>query len=31
MEKEEFIKAFGGIEFIKYDMEVRKALEIIQG
>ena len=31
MEKEEFVNAFGGKEFIKYDMEVRKALEIIQG
>ena len=30
METEEFVKAFGGKEFIKYDMEVRKALEIIQ-
>ena len=30
MEKDEFLKAFGGIEFVKYDMQVKKALEIIQ-
>lgn len=30
MEKDEFVKAFGGEEFVKYDMEVRKALEIVQ-
>lgn len=30
MEREEFLKSFGGIEFVKYDMEVRKALELIQ-
>ena len=30
MEVDEFVAAFGGKEFIKYDMEVKKALELIQ-
>lgn len=30
MEREDFLKAFGGIEFVKYDIEVRRALELIQ-
>lgn len=31
MKKDDFIKAFGGKEVIKYDMQVRKALEILKG
>ncbi len=31
MTKEELLKAFGGTEMIKYDLQMRKALEIIQG
>ncbi len=30
MTKEEFIEAYGNIEYIKYDMKMRKAIEIIQ-
>lgn len=30
MTKEEFIKSFGGIEMLKYDMRMREALEIIR-
>ena len=30
MEKDEFIKAYGSLEFIKYDMKMRKAIEIVQ-
>ena len=30
MEKDDFIKAYGSLEFIKYDMKMRKAMEIIQ-
>ena len=30
MEKDEFVKAFGGKEFVKYDMQVRKAIELIK-
>lgn len=29
MEKDEFIKEFGGIEVVKYDVKMRKALEIL--
>ena len=31
MTKEELLKAFGGLEMIKYDLQMRRALEIIQG
>ena len=31
MDKEEFLKLFGGLEMVKYDMEMRKAMEIIKG
>ena len=31
MEKEEFLKQFGGIEMIKYDMKMHKAMDIIKG
>lgn len=30
MEKEEFLKLFGGIEMVKYDMEMRRAIEILK-
>ena len=30
MEKDEFIKAYGSLEFIKYDMKMRKAIEMVQ-
>lgn len=30
MEKDELIKAYGSLEFIKYDMKMRKAIEIVQ-
>ena len=30
MEKEEFLKAFGGLDIVKYDLKVKKALEIVQ-
>jgi len=30
MEKEEFLKAFGGLEIVKYDMKMRKAIEILK-
>lgn len=31
MEKEEFLKLFGGLDMIKYDLEMRKAIEILKG
>jgi len=31
MTKEELLKAFGGIDMIKYDLQMRRALELIQG
>lgn len=30
MDKEEYIKAFGGIEMLKYDLKVQKVLEILK-
>ncbi len=30
MEKEEFLKLFGGIEMVKYDMEMRRAIEVLK-
>ena len=30
MDKDEYIKAFGGIEMIKYDVMVGKVLEILK-
>ena len=30
MKEEDFKKEFGGIEMVKYDMKMRKAIEIIQ-
>ena len=31
MEKDEFLKNFGGLDMVKYDMEMRKAIEILKG
>ena len=31
MEKEEFLKAFGGIEMIKYDLQMRRAIDVLKG
>ena len=31
MEKDEFLKLFGGLEMIKYDMQMHKAMDIIKG
>lgn len=31
MKKEEFLNAFGGIEMVKYDLKMRKAIEILKG
>ena len=30
MDKDEFLKAFGGIELIKYDLEMRKVIELLK-
>ena len=30
MEEEEFLKLFGGIEMIKYDQKMRKAMEVLK-
>lgn len=30
MEKEDFLKHFGGIDMIKYDMEMRKAMDVLK-
>ena len=30
MDKEEFLKAFGGIELIKYDLEMRKVIDLLK-
>ena len=30
MAKDEFLKAFGGLDVVKYDIRVKKALELIQ-
>ena len=31
MGKDEFLKQFGGIEMIKYDLEMRKAIDVLKG
>ena len=31
MEKDEFLKAFGGIEMIKYDLQMRAAIDVLKG
>ena len=30
MAKDEFLKAFGGIEMIQYDMEIRKVVDFLK-
>ena len=30
MSKEDFLKEFGGIELIKYDLEVRKTIDLLK-
>ena len=30
MKKDEFVESYGGIDFIKYDMKMRKAIEIVK-
>ena len=31
MKKDEFLKQFGGTEMIKYDLEMRKAIDVLKG
>ena len=31
MEEEEFLKNFGGLEMIQYDLEMRRSIEILKG
>ena len=31
MEKDEFLKSFGGIEMIKYDLQMRAAIDVLKG
>ncbi|MCI9110270.1 MAG: trigger factor [Bacilli bacterium] len=31
MDKDEFLKLFGGLEMVKYDLQMRKAMEILKG
>ena len=30
MEKEEFLKQFGGLELVQYDLEMRKVIETLK-
>lgn len=30
MEKDEFLKQFGGIDMIQYDLEMRKTIELLK-
>ena len=30
MEKEEFLKEFGGLDLVKYDLEMRKVIELLK-
>ena len=30
MKKEEFLKMFGGLEMIQYDLEIRKVIELLK-
>ena len=30
MKKDEFLKMFGGLEMIKYDLQMRQAMEILK-
>ena len=31
MKKDEFVKTFGGLEMIKYDLSMRKAIDVLKG
>ena len=31
MKKDDFLKAFGGIDMVKYDLEIRKVIELLKG
>ncbi|MDD3187048.1 MAG: trigger factor [Bacilli bacterium] len=31
MEKDEFLKLFGGLDMVKYDLKMRKAIEVLKG
>ena len=31
MEKDEFLKQIGGLDMIKYDLEMRKAMDVLKG
>ena len=31
MDKEDFLNQFGGLEMIKYDLEMRKAIDVLKG
>ena len=31
MDTDEFLKLFGGIEMIKYDLKMRKSIEVLKG
>jgi len=31
MDKDEFLKAFGGIDMIKYDLTMRAVIDILKG
>ena len=31
MKKDEFLKAFGGLDMVKYDLEMRAAINVIKG
>lgn len=31
MEKEEFLKEFGGLDIVKYDLKMRRAIEVLKG
>ena len=31
MSEEELLKEFGGLDMVKYDMKMRKAIEIVKG
>ena len=30
MEKDEFLKLFGGLDMVKYDLEMRKAIDVLK-
>ena len=31
MKEDEFLKAFGGLDMMKYDIKMRKAIEVLKG